>query len=249
VNNTPRLYSDLAWLWPLWGDATVDYAHYCGRVTQLIRQYARRPVGTLLNIGCGGGKNVLNLKKHFRVTGVDLSPTMIDQAKTLNPDCEFIVGDMRSFALGRTFDVVLMDDAISFMIGHDDLSAAFRTAGNHLNPGGVLIATPDVTTEAFRQNQTTVTPAAVRLKPANLDVIFIENYYDPDPSDNHYEATLLFLIREDGVLRVESDRHQLGLFSLDAWRSILAATGFVTHEEEYADGQNEYTVFASVKPE
>lgn len=89
----------------MWGDATVEYAHYCGRVVQLIRQHARRSVGTLLNIGCGGGKNVLNLKKHFRVTGLDLSPTMIAQARILNPDCEFIEGDMRSFAIGRTFGI------------------------------------------------------------------------------------------------------------------------------------------------
>jgi len=106
---------------------------------------------------------------------------MIDQAKTLNPDCEFIKGDMRSFAIGRTFDAVLIDDAISFMASRDDFSAAFRTAFNHLSPGGVLIATPDVTTESFRQNQTTVTPAEERSKPDNIDAVFIENSYDPDP--------------------------------------------------------------------
>lgn len=249
MNSTSRLYSDLAWLWPMWGDASAEYAHYCDRVTPLIRQYARRPVDTLLNIGCGGGKNVFNLKRHFRVTGLDLSPAMISQARTLNPDGEFIEGDMRSFAIGKTFDAVLMDDAISFMTGRDEFAAAFRTAFDHLNPGGVLIATPDVTTESFRQNQTTATLAEGRSKPDNMDVVFVENVYDPDPSDDHCEVTLLFLIRENGVLRLETDRYRLGLFSLDTWRRTLAETGFVTQEEKYDDGQNDYTVFACVKPE
>jgi SAM-dependent methyltransferase len=248
VNDTFRLYSDLAWLWPMWGDATVEYAQYCGHIAHLIRRYARRPVGTLLDIGCGGGKNVLNLKAHFRVTGLDLSPTMIAQARTLNPDCTFIEGDMRSFAIGRTFDAILMDDAVSYMISRADLSAAFRTACNHLNPGGVLIATPDVTTESFRQNQTTATPASGKSGPDHIEVVFIENSYDPNPSDDHYEATMLFLIRENGTLRIETDRHTLGLFSLDTWRRILSETGFEVHEGKYADGLNEYTVFACTTP-
>ena len=247
MKNTFRLYSDLAWLWPLWGDASVEYAHYCDHVVRMIRQYARRPVINLLNIGCGGGKNVFNLKNHYQVTGLDLSPAMIAQARSLNPGCEFILGDMRSFFLGKTFDAILMDDAISFLTNRSDFSAAFRMAYDHLNPGGILITTPDVTTETFQQNQTTVTPAAARTKPDNIDVVFIENVYDPDITDDHYEATMLYLIRTDGILRIETDRYKLGLFSLDTWRQILFETGFATHEEKYADGSNEYTVFACIK--
>ena len=71
----------------------------------------------ILPQGCGGGKNALNLKREFDVTGVDLSSTMLEQAKNLNPECAFVEGDMRSCRLGRTFDAVLMDDAISQRIG------------------------------------------------------------------------------------------------------------------------------------
>ena len=153
MHNTFRLFSDLAWLWPLWGDATEEYAPYCDHVARMIHRYSRRRVATLLNIGCGGGKNVFNLKNHYRVTGLDLSPAMIAQAERLNPGCRFVEGDMRTFSLGETFDAVLMDDAISFMANRDDFSAAFRKAYDHLNPGGVLIATPDVTSETCRSGQ------------------------------------------------------------------------------------------------
>jgi SAM-dependent methyltransferase len=249
MNNTFRLYSDLSWLWPMWGEAEVEYAHYCAYVEEMIRKYARRPVASLLDIGCGGGKNVFNLKKRFHVTGLDLSPAMIAQARTLNPEGEFFEGDMRSFALGRTFDAVLMDDAISFMAGRADFSAAFRMAFDHLNPGGVMIATPDVTTETFQQNRTVATPAAGRSKSDHIDVVFIENSYDPDPGDDHFEATMMFLIRENGRLRLETDRYTLGLFSLDVWRRTLSETGFEVAEGKYGDGRDEYTVFACLKPE
>lgn len=243
MNDTCHLYTDLAWLWPMWGDAATEYAHYCQHVTSLIRQYARRPVAALLDIGCGGGKNVLNLKREFAVTGLDLSPAMLAQAKELNPGCTFVQGDMRTFRLGQAFDAVLMDDAISYMNCRADFAAAFRTAYAHLCPGGVLIATPDVTIETFRQNKTTTTTAARD----GLDVVFIENVYDPDPADEQYETTIVYLIRDHGHLRIETDHWTMGIFSRDTWKDVLRETGFEVHEGRYLPGEEEYTVFACVK--
>lgn len=243
MNDTCHLYTDLAWLWPLWGDATTEYAHYCQHVTALIRQHAKRPATTLLDMGCGGGKNALNLKREFDVTGVDLSFTMLEQAKNLNPECTFVQGDMRTCRLGRTFDAVLMDDAISYMSCLTDLVAAFRIAHAHLNPGGVLVVTPDVTTETFIQNKTALTPASRD----GLDVVFVENVYDPDPADEQYETTILYLIRDHGRLRIETDHWTMGMFPLDTWRHVLRETGFEVHEGRYRPGEDEYTVFACTK--
>lgn len=243
MKDTRRLYTDLAWLWPMWGDPATEYAHYCRHVTGLIRRHARRPAETLLDIGCGGGKNAWNLSQEFNVTGLDLSPEMLAQAGQLNPGCTFVQGDMRTFRLGQTYDAVLMDDAISHMNCRTDFEAAFRTAHSHLNPGGVLIATPDVTTETFRQNRTTTTEASGD----GLDVVFVENVYDPDPVDEQYETTILYLIREHGRLRIESDHWTLGIFSLDTWREVLRDIGFEVHEGRYELGVDRFTVFACVK--
>lgn len=243
MKDTSHLYTDLAWLWPMWGDAATEYAHYCQHVTGLIRQYAQCPIATLLDIGCGGGKNVLNLSREFNVTGLDLSHALLVQAKELNPDCTFVQGDMRICRLGRTFDAVLMDDAISHMNCRADFVAAFRTAYAHLNPGGVLIATPDVTIETFQQNKTTTTPATRD----GLDVVFIENVYDPDPTDEQYETTILYLIRDHGRLRIETEHWTMGMFSLDTWRQVLRDMGFEVHDGLYSSGEDEYAVFACVK--
>lgn len=245
--NTLRLYNDLAWLWPIWG-APEEYADYCNHVTRLIREQAQIPVRTLLNIGCGGGKNVFNLKRDYAVTGLDLSPRMLELAQDLNPECEFVQGDMRTFSLDRTFDAVLVDDAISYLATRADLRSAFVAAWRHLNPGGVMVVNPDDTKETFIQNHTVATPAVGKTKQANVDVVFVENNYGPDPEDDHYEATMVYLIREDGKLRVETDRHILGLFALNVWRETLAEVGFRIHEQTYVERGTGFVTFACVKP-
>lgn len=172
---------------------------------------------------------------------------MLAQARALNPESTFVHGDMRSFRLGRTFDAVLMDDAISYMTCLADFVAAFRNASAHLTSGGVLVTTPDVTTETFQQNSTIATPATRVETPSELDVVFVENVYDPDPTDEQYDTTIVYLIRDRGQLRIETDHWTMGLFSLDTWRRVLRETGFEVHEGRYVVSEDEYTVFACVK--
>ncbi|MBW6514667.1 MAG: hypothetical protein K0B87_07915 [Candidatus Syntrophosphaera sp.] len=66
-----RLYKDLAWLWQLWGDPATEYAAYCDFLVPRMRRHARRELKTLLNVGCGGGKNLFTLRKHFQAAGLD----------------------------------------------------------------------------------------------------------------------------------------------------------------------------------
>src|SRR5450755_1112116 len=58
---------------------------------------------TVLDLGCGGGSPVAlhMVGQGFRVAGVDSSPTLISLCRSRMPDQEWVVGDMRSLALGR----------------------------------------------------------------------------------------------------------------------------------------------------
>ena len=246
--NTWRLYRDLSWLWPLWGDPDGEYRDWCDHVTRLIRGHARRPTRTLLNMGCGGGKNAYNLKRDFAVTGIDISPAMLEQARQLNPECTFIEADMRDCDLGQWFDAVLIDDAVSYMINREELRAVFAIAWKHLAPGGVLVVGPDDTVETFRQNATSVSHAAGSTKPDDIDVVFVENAYDPDPDDETYEGTMVYLIRENGRLRVETDHHLLGLFPKQVWRDTLEDVGLEVSEDSYTEGEKVYANYVCVKP-
>ena len=239
TENTYRLYDNLAWLWPFWGGPE-ENTDYCKHVIRLLREQALIPIRSLLKIGCGGGKNVFPLKDHYEVSGLDLSPRMLALAKELNPTCEFLQGDMRSFCLDRTLDAILMDDTVSYMACRGDLKSAFVAAWRHLNPGGIK--------ETFVQNRTVATTAVGKTKPTHVEVVFIENDYDPNPTDDHYEGTKVYLIREDGKLRIETDHHILGLFTLDVRRETLTGVGFTIRQEKYVEGGKEYVTLACLKP-
>jgi hypothetical protein len=61
------------------------------------------------------------------------------------------------------------------------------------------------------------------------------------------KPTILYLIRDHGRLRIETDHWTMGIFTLDAWRHVLRETGFQVHEGLFSLGEDEYTVFAYVK--
>jgi hypothetical protein len=153
---------------------------------------------------------------------------------------------MRNCSLNQEFDAVLVDDAISYMASHAELSAVFQNAYNHLRVGGIMVVGPDDTIETFHQNRTQVNYANAKAKPDNIDVAFIENYYDPNLSDETYEGTFIYLIRDSGKLRIETDHHVLGLFSLNVWRTALQETGFEVYEETCSEEQD-HIMFACVK--
>jgi SAM-dependent methyltransferase len=217
----PRLYTDLAWLWPLWEDVE-EYRAECDAYIRLYEKHTPFPVSTLLDLGCGGDKTSHNLARRFTTTGIDLSEAMLAHARKLNPEGEFVRGDMRSLDLERTFDAVFVNDAISYMTSLPDLVAVFRTARRHLKPQGVMLVNADMTRESFVQNRT---DSSWRSR-EGLQATFIENYFDPDPEDTELEFVLTCIIRDRDGVRVEHDLHRLGIFSRKQWEEALNCAGF-----------------------
>jgi SAM-dependent methyltransferase len=240
--DTRRLYGDLAWTWPIISPPE-DYVDEGEEFRQLVEKYSRIEAKTLLDLGCGGGHNDCTLKRFFDVTGVDLSPEMLALAKELNPEVAYQVGDMRSVRLGRTFDAVIIADSINYMLNEEDLRAAFETAYEHLNFGGVFVTYVEETPEGFEQNKTTF---SVRSQ-SEVEVVFIENYYDPDPDDSWYECTFVYLIRQDGKLDIHTDGHLCGMFPIETWRRLLSETGFELNVRK--SGIEPIPTIVCVKPE
>ncbi len=216
-----RLYGDLAWTWPIISRKE-SYVQEAESFLHLIDNHSRREVRTLLHLGCGGGSLDFTLKEYVDLTGVDPSEQMLALARQANPESTYIQGDMRTVRLGQRFDSVVIADSIDYMLDEADLRAAFCTALLHLEPGGVFCTYAEATREHFQQNRTDCT---VRSS-GKVELTFIENYYDADPADTTYEMTFIYLIRRNGRLKVETDRHLGGIFPLQRWTDLLREVGF-----------------------
>ncbi len=242
-----RMYKDLVWTWPLISQPE-DYVAETEVFCDLIRKRAVGPVETMLNLGCGGGHIDNSFKKEFDLTGVDLSEGMIEHARALNPEVNYLVGDMRDVRVGRTFDAVTILDPISYMISHRELRAAFETAWDHLRPGGVFLVYAEQIKETFQQNQTYHHTSQM----GDTSLTFIENDFDPDPDDTTMEYTLIYLIRKGGELSIETEQHLMGLFPLKVWLRTLRSIGFEVERRRFTYTnellEQEYQLFVCLKP-
>ena len=223
---TLRLYSELAHLWPVISPPE-EYLVEAQEWLDVIRDrldVAPSPgqtLPTLLELGCGGGHLLSHLTPHFITEAVDLSPQMLEISRRINPQTLHHVGDMRTFRLGREFDVVAIHDAVNYMITEDDLRAAIETAAVHLNPGGVVLLAPDCVQETFSG------PRVVEWtrEAEDRSVTFIEYVGKPQPGSTSVESVFIFVIDEGGELKVEVDRHTGGLFPAETWLNLLEAAG------------------------
>ena len=218
VADSYRFYGDLAPWWPLISPPD-HYAEEAAFAASLLR-IADGDVDEVLELGSGGGSNASHMKSTFSMTLVDLSPSMLEVSRQLNPECEHVLGDMREVRLGRTFDAVFVHDAIDYMTTESDLRRAIETAFAHCRPGGVAVLVPDHTEETFEpdSDQGGTDGADGR------GVRYLEwTVRDGDAVVTDY----VFLLRDAiGEVEVVHERHRTGLFSCDVWLDLLRAAGF-----------------------
>ncbi len=243
-------YGDLAWTESVISSLG-DYAEETDFYVNIIKENSEIEVKTLLHLGCGAGGNDYIFKKHFKVTGVDISEEMLEIAREVNPEVTYLNGDMRSFDLNECFDAVAIPDSIDYMATLLELEIAIGTACKQLKPGGTLLIVAK-TREEFRENNFCYTGTK-----DDVEITLFENNYIPKKDRTTYEATLVYLIRREAKLSIHTDCHILGLFSQTEWLSLLRGAGLEVSQrrldgvyDRFILGEGEYPmqVFVGVKP-
>jgi SAM-dependent methyltransferase len=124
-----------------------DYGAEAEYVANLIHKF-HSSARSILELGSGTGTHAsLLAEKGFTVHGIERSPQMLAQSLTLTENknaghdrLTFAAGDIRQIRLNKRFDAVIaLFHVISYQTTNEDVTAAFETARQHLNPGGVFI--------------------------------------------------------------------------------------------------------------
>lgn len=219
------MYTNLAAWWPLLSPPA-DYAEEAADLLPSLVAAPDAPPRTMLELGSGGGSLASHLKAHFALTLSDLSPGMLDVSRALNPECEHVQGDMRTLDLGRTFDFVLLHDAVMYMTTADDLRAALATAARHCRIGGGIAVLPDCVRESLDIDVATVSTGGEDTADGR-GLRYMEWSWDPDPDDTEYITAYSFVVRHgDGRVDFHGDVHHNGVFPRATWLTLLAEAGF-----------------------
>ncbi|MFC2079229.1 class I SAM-dependent methyltransferase [Candidatus Bipolaricaulota bacterium] len=128
-----------------------DYAAEAKKVIGWVESNRLSTGRCLLDVACGTGRHIEHLAKAFDAEGLDLSPELLELARTRNPGVTFHCGDMRTFNLSAAYDVITcLFSSIGYMTTTKELGRAVANMAGHLAPGGALVIEPWLTPDVWK---------------------------------------------------------------------------------------------------
>lgn len=112
---------------------------------EFYRAEADRQGGRVLELGCGTGNKLIPIASDGHpCVGVDFSSDMLAEARRKASErgvaAEWVHADMRTFDLGRTFDLVFITaNSLLHLHEAEDLLSCLRAVRRHLAPGARFI--------------------------------------------------------------------------------------------------------------
>jgi len=221
-----------------------DYAAEADYVAILIKDF-HPGAQSILELGSGTGIHAsLLARKGFMVHGIERSPEMLAKSKTLTENLAaeqerltFSSGDIRAIRLNKHFDAVIaLFHVISYQTTNDDVTAAFKTARQHLNTGGIFIFDiwygPAVLTDR----------PAVRIKRMADDQTEVTRLAEPvlHPNENRVDVHYHMFVRTRSAQAVSElqETHAMRYFFKPEIERIASNAGFqCLHAEEWLSGR------------
>jgi SAM-dependent methyltransferase len=121
------------------GSGIKDYGAEVAELHRII-QDACPTARSLLDVACGTGAHLAELRQWYTVEGIDLSSAMLAVARRRLAGVPLHVADMRTLDLGRTFDcVICLFSSIGYLTDPSEMRSTVVRLAAHVAPGGVLI--------------------------------------------------------------------------------------------------------------
>lgn len=197
VYSYPRYYA-LGYRW--------NTEQECAFIEACLKAHGPPSAKRLLDIGCGSGRHLTTLAtRGYQVTGVDLSPEMIDyveqEAKRANLRITAAVDDLRHLAVRGTFDTAYcLMDTFRFLLTNEQIIAHLRTVASLLAPDGLYLTdfwVPrqwDLIGNEVHQWEQTEGETTVR-------VFYLQHPESIDPIQQTFEDELVFEIHEGSEMK------------------------------------------------
>ena len=109
-------------------------------IEDCIKEY-KPETKTILELACGTWVVAKELKNAgFKLTGLDISKTMLEKAKENLDEKNLVLWDMTDFNLNKKFDTILCNyNSICHLLKWEDWVNFFENVSNHLDKDGLFV--------------------------------------------------------------------------------------------------------------
>jgi SAM-dependent methyltransferase len=199
-----------------------DYEKWTDEVLAMLASHGLRG-HALLDLACGTGNSFVPfMSRGFRVTGCDASPSMLAEAALKAPDAELLRCDLRTLPTLGAFDLVTcFDDSLNYLLGEDELAAAFAGIEANLSAGGLAM----FDLNSLLAYRTTFAGDSVSERDGTIFAWRGSSTRDAEPGSAAEARIDVFAPAGDGLYSRITTRHAQRHFPRERVEALLAAAG------------------------
>ncbi len=225
-------------------NSEIDYGEWAKDIDAAAKRFSRVPIELSLDLGCGTGSMAIELAKlGYDMTGVDISPEMLDIARERAEkegidNLLLLCQDIGEFELYGTVDLaVCCLDTVNHLTNIKKLKEFLSLVHNYLVPGGIFIF--DVNTP--RKFESVYADNAYVLEDEGVYCGW-QNYYNEKNKRCDFYLSV-FEEQEDGSYMRRDDCHSERCYSMRQLKNALSETGFeiaaVSNSSKFDDEASE----------
>jgi ubiquinone/menaquinone biosynthesis C-methylase UbiE len=214
VDDPSRIFNKSAGYYDLiYATLGKDYRKEAKQLHALIQTWKKSEGRELLDVACGTGRHIQQLRKYYVCEGLDLQLKLLNIARKRNPSIKFHCGNMLTFNLNKRFDAITcLFSAIGYMRTLRELNQTARNLARHLKPGGVLVVEP------------WLTPAMIR--PEHVGAVFV--------NQPKLKIARINILKVKGRLSILKFHYLIGTPAGVNYMTELDEFGLFTHTEYLA---------------
>ncbi len=204
----------------------VDYEGWADYIEALLKRFSRKP-RSIIDLACGTGSSALPFAaRGYRVSAIDLSEAMLQQARSRAASSglhvDFFRRDLRALHLPEKYDLALLfQDGLNYLLMEEELFQAFCGVRDLLEPGGLFIF--DLTRPSFRTQSEQF--SVYWADEPDFTLVWESRY---DRAAETWEILLTaFAALEGGLYRKFQERHREKDYPPELVERLLHEAGFI----------------------
>ena len=208
-----------------------NYKSECDLVEEAIKKFATKSPRSILDLGCGtGGHAIEFLKRGYDVTGVDLSPSMLEIAKKkylqmqCSPKFDLINADVRNFVTPVKYEIAIMLFAvIGYLTTNEDVLIGLKNIRGKLTEDALFLCD-----FWYGPSVLSIKPSdRVRMIDLQSGKMLRTSSTNLNAADHTAEVNFKSLTIENGLLVSDiEERHLLRYFFPKEFELMLSISGF-----------------------